>query len=124
MSARNLPAARRGGKYVPTLTPVLNVDDATLLNAFWSIQGDLVEVCVAIDLDPTATGRWDVRCELPFGLDIQAAGDIVGSGGVFDSGGFATTVLGDPTTNQAVITGDHGAATAKDVTAVFSYRIP
>ena len=122
MSMRNIPVARHGALWVPTLTVVTNIAALTLLNAIRTIDGDVVQCFVGATVDPTAGTAWEFRCSLPFPVDVVAVSDVMGVCGQATVVG-AGTVIGDTTNNAALIGGLHDDS-AENVYAVFAYKIP
>lgn len=123
MTLNRLPAQKRDGAWVPTLVAVANLDDLTLLNAFFAISGDVVECSLAVNVDPTLAAAWSFRATLPFGISLAAESDLIGVLAPAVSGGFGGTVRGDTTNNQALLEGQMSTE-ALDVYAQFAYRIP
>ncbi len=123
MALRNLSRAKLDDAWVPTLTPVLNVDDVTLLSARYAIVGDLCMCFVAFTRDPTGTGLYQIGCSLPFGVQIDGLADIAGSGGDDSTLPFAISVSGDATNNRALIAGNFGADLVNTATIFFAYRV-
>ena len=122
MALRNLSPHRQAGDWTPTITDVDNVDASVLLNAFYAVSGNLVQCWVAMTIDMTAAAAFTVRVSLPFGIDVAAAGDIVGlASPLIPNGGGA--VVGDPTNNEAEITSFNSTLGVETVLASFAYKI-
>lgn len=122
MALRNLSRDRQSGLWTPTITDVTNVDASVLLNAFFAIHGDLVECFVSMTIDMTAAAVYAVRLSLPFGIDVAAAGDIIGTCAPV-GGANGGTVTGDPTNNEALVDSQNGTTGVETVQAQFAYRI-
>ena len=124
MALHNIPPYRQSELWVPTLTGVGNVDDVTLINAFYTVDGNVVTCYVAISVDPTVgAGEWTVRCSLPVGKSITDAGQIAGGGGVVGSAGFGAGVIADVANNEAIISGANGVGTALTASVTFGYQL-
>jgi len=121
MALRKIPANRIGSHYSPTLVASTNVNTVTLRDAFYAVTGQCVQVYAAVQIDPVATGFIAFRASLPFGIEILAESDCIGTTGTKGSPAQGGTVAGDIASNQVLINGQVGAAIPTDIYFHFGY---
>ena len=63
--------------YAPIITDSLNVQSASLLNAFYTVVGDVVTVNLAINFRRTAAGICIAEIPLPVASDIESEYDVL-----------------------------------------------
>ena len=71
--------------YAPIITDSLNVQSASLLNAFYTVVGDVVTVNLAINFRRTAAGICIAEIPLPVASDIESEYDVFGTGAMVNS---------------------------------------
>jgi hypothetical protein len=71
--------------YAPIITDSLNVQNASLLNAYYTVVGDVVTVNLAINFRRTAAGICIAEIPLPVASDIESEYDVFGTGAMVNS---------------------------------------
>jgi hypothetical protein len=121
MALLKLPAHRLTGNYTPDLVVDVNVDSVTLLNAFYAVTGQFVQVYIAAQIDPTAAGFVSFTASLPFGMDVIAESDCIGTAGTKGSPTVGGTVAGLVSANTVHITAQLNSTAPAAVFFHFAY---
>lgn len=121
MALRNIPSARVTGNYTPSFVVGANVDAVTLRNAFYAVTGQFVQVCIAVQVDPTASGFISFTASLPFVIDVAEESDCIGTVGTKGSPTVGGTVAGNVSNNTVNINGQLNSSSPTDVYFHFSY---
>lgn len=122
MSRWNLPAAKQGFTYRPTLTGVLNIDALTLQGeALVQVTGKVVNVNVRVLVDTGAGGAYSFRCSLPVPAGQLVAASVIGHGAGPAALGFSGQVEGDPTSDEALCAATTSSGIGEVWTFNFSY---
>lgn len=75
------PPSGQSADYVPTLTPILNINTVTLRAARYFFYGTQVNVSLCLSITPTAAGLFQVDISPPLPSAFTGTDDVIGVGG-------------------------------------------
>ena len=109
MAIRNLSNQKLVGGYVPTLEIIANIISVELKSAFYTTNGQCVQVYGVASVLPTVGGLYTFRASLPVGMEFTAIEDCIGIAGTQNWGNVGGIVRAHLATNEASIESYAGA---------------
>jgi hypothetical protein len=98
-----------------------NLNTATLANAFYTVNGQCVQVYAAVDIDADTAAFIAFTLSLPFGIDITSVTELIGHTSTEDDPHLGGTVQGAITSNLAAAQGQVSSTGANTIYLYFAY---
>lgn len=114
------------GTYTPTITAVTNVASSANPKGNWLRVGNIVNVAVTVDIDPTAGGSTVFGVSLPFSSNFTNTYDLNGVGVCIDSASDTDIVIAADTTNDranCTFTASGGTPPSRVIKLVFQFEV-
>lgn len=113
----------QSGRYTPTLSTVANLDSATPHEARWIRSGDVIDVKMRLEADPTSnTTLTQLGISLPVSSHFSSEDDLTGAGAIRTGAGGAA-VYADTTEHRAVMEWTSTQTANASWYVNFSYRL-